>query len=563
MNIGASTGNSSSGSPSGFRSHAPPGLEKMCSGILPGQADIAYSPVYSPGLRAKHRFDVDMSPKSLRSDKSKDSIPVLENLRKLQQDADKEEKKKHLAAMNGVSVKLNRDSKIMEEIQNEGSTTRLFLYALVRSQRFDAAIGIVILLNSITIGLESSFELAGYDTFVFVVLENIFLCVYVAELGIRFYAQRWACLRNGWVQFDVLLVGLGVLTTWIMDPVMFILKASNDGAIDNIQGAMAPIMVLRVLRLFRLARALRLLVQFKTLWMLVRGLLTSAGTICYTFLLIFVLLYVASCLVMELVTKPGRESDDEDMRRMVKDYWSNLFHIMMTLMQFVTFDGPSSIYAPMMHKNPLLVFFFVPFILVCSIALMNLVTAVIVEGALEQSKQDKDVQAEYKRAEIKKLIPKLLEMFHELDADGNGTLTLDEITDAPEDLKQQLVHFLNAENLAELFDMIDIDGSGEVNIDEFCDGISKLASSETPVEFIRILKQLGTVRQNQQHMRKQILGVMKAQQRIVERLDQLEVAHERRSREMLFRMEDMFSLVIPPGMQPKSGRVSESFSMNT
>ena len=85
--------------------------------------------------------------------------------------------------------------------------------------------------------------------------------------------------------------------------------------------------------------------------MVSRGLLTSAGTICYTLLLIFMLLYIASCLIIELITKPGRDSDDEDMRQMVKDYWSNMFHIMMTLIQFVTFDSIGSIYVPMIDKS--------------------------------------------------------------------------------------------------------------------------------------------------------------------------------------------------------------------
>ena len=39
-----------------------------------------------------------------------------------------------------------------------------------------------------------------------------------------------------------------------------------------------------------------------------------------------------------------------------------------------------------------------------------------------------------------------------------------------------------ADSAVELFEMLDVDGGGQVDIDEFCDGISRLASSDQPVE---------------------------------------------------------------------------------
>lgn len=125
------------------------------------------------------------------------------------------------------------------------------------------------------------------------------------------------------------------------------------------------------------------------------------------------------------------------------------------------------------------------------------------------------------------------------------------------------MQFLNAENLTELFDMIDVDGSGEVNIDEFCEGISKLASSETPVEFIRILKQLGTVRHDQRQMHGQISQVVEAQGRIERRLEEIERAHDRRSEEFLLRMEGMLSSAFPFEMlqaRSESRRPSQQLS---
>jgi len=249
-------------------------------------------------------------------------------------------------------------------------------------------------------------------------------------------------------------------------------------------------LVLRMLRLFRLARALRLLVQFKTLWMLIRGLIGSAGTIAYTFSLIILILYVSSCMAAELITKKMRYSEDDEVRTLVLNNFPNIPITMLTLLRFVSLDSMSTIYQPLIMEDPLLLCFFLPFILVVSISLMNLVTAVIVEGALEQGKLDREAVKKIKKRVFRKMVPEIRAMFNELDLNDDGTVTLDELTQANENLRSKLADFMRADNLVELFEMIDVDESGCIDINEFVDGIEKLVNSEQPVETIRILKQL-------------------------------------------------------------------------
>jgi hypothetical protein len=257
---------------------------------------------------------------------------------------------------------------------------------------------------------------------------------------------------------------------------------------------MAGLLVLRMLRLFRLARAVRLLVQFKTLWMLVRGLIGSASTIAYTFGLIVLILYIFACMAMELITKKHLNSPEPGIADCVADYFPDIQVAMLTLLQFVCMDSIGSIYRPLILQDPMLIVFFLPFILVVSIALMNLVTAVIVEGAIEQGKNDRESQSRYKAYAFKKMIPGLRAMFHKLDADGSGTLSLEELIEAPQDVKMHFEEILNVESMVELFEIVDVDNSGVVDIDEFCDGISKLVNSTQSVEVVRILNQLSVTR---------------------------------------------------------------------
>merc|ERR550525_136048 len=103
--------------------------------------------------------------------------------------------------------------------------------------------------------------------------------------------------------------------------------------------------------------------------------------------------------------------------------------------------------------------------------------------------QDKEMRKKYNEQRVKRLLPALRKMFEELDVDNSGNISMDEMDDAPEEIKEELEQCLNVGELEELFEVLDVDGSGGVNIEEFCDGIVKLATSEQPLEFTRIMKQ--------------------------------------------------------------------------
>merc|ERR1712007_403876 len=104
------------------------------------------------------------------------------------------------------------------------------------------------------------------------------------------------------------------------------------------------------------------------------------------------------------------------------DHWKDIYISMLTLIMFSTVDSVGGIYIPMCRENPVLVIYFVTFMLLVSICLMNLVTAVIVESSFEQASQDKEVAKAHKAQVIEKLMPKLREMFENLDADGDGEI---------------------------------------------------------------------------------------------------------------------------------------------
>merc|ERR1719161_3436728 len=96
---------------------------------------------------------------------------------------------------------------------------------------------------------------------------------------------------------------------------------------------------------------------------------------------------------------------------------------------------------------------------------------------------------------LKKYLPRLYDLFMELDADGSGSLELEEIQEAPEHLREELSKLVDDEDVEEVFNIIDTDGSGSIEIDEFFEGITKLVIGSVDVNQLRTQKQL-TMTQN-------------------------------------------------------------------
>jgi len=321
------------------------------------------------------------------------------------------------------------------------------------------------------------------------------------ELTLRVFAHGRACLSNGWVRFDISLLALGLVSSWIIEPIA---TASLEGG--EMQDTAELLLFLRMLRLARLARAVRLIVQFRSLWKMIRGLLSSAGTMLYTFLIVTVMLYIFSCAAMELITKNRRSDPQDEMydqvwADLVAEFYPDILNTMLTLVQFVVLDSIRDQYVPLVKRDPILLFFFVTVILVVSISMMNLVTAVIVEVSLEQAKQD---QANQCLEQVTLILPKLQDIFHRMDRNGTGTISMRNITNADPDTLKDLMKLMHVDKLEDLFDMVDVDCVGEVPIDEFLNVVARAVTTAAPVEFIQLTKQLSSSREDIKDIQKQL-----------------------------------------------------------
>merc|ERR1719161_1175679 len=134
----------------------------------------------------------------------------------------------------------------------------------------------------------------------------------------------------------------------------------------------------------------------------------------YTCLIIFLMIYVYTCLGLELISKNSRVQHLPQ----VDEHFGDFHTTMITLFQFVSFDSVGAIYKPLILEDGFLALYFFSFMLIVSILLMNMVTAVIVEDAIEQGKADKVAIQIYRRATLRSEYPQLVDIFEALDKNG-------------------------------------------------------------------------------------------------------------------------------------------------
>jgi voltage-gated sodium channel len=211
----------------------------------------------------------------------------------------------------------------------------------VESDRAQLVVTLVIIANAITLGLETSERVTAAIGPLLHVLDRAFLTFFVAEIALKLYAHGLRFFRSGWNVFDFLVVGITLL------------PADGD---------------LTVLRTLRILRALRLISVVPSFRRVVEALLDSLPGLGAIAGLLGVLLYVAAVMSTKLFGELQPE--------MFGSIGASLF----TLFQIMTLEGWADIARDIMEPMPLAWLFFIPFILVATFAVLNLVIGIIVNS---------------------------------------------------------------------------------------------------------------------------------------------------------------------------------------
>lgn len=216
------------------------------------------------------------------------------------------------------------------------------LCAFVDGTPFNNVIIAVIVMNAIVLGMQTSDKLVAQYGSILDFIDNTFLIIFVVELGVRMVAYGTGFVKRPWSMFDLVVVGIALTP-----------------------GAEA----FSVMRALRILRALRLISQVPTMRVVVEALLKSLPGLGSTAILLMLIFYV--CGVMATVLFKAE----------FPEFFGTLGESIYSLFQVMTLESWSmGIVRPVMEEYPYAWIFFVPFVVLTSILVLNLVVAVVVDS---------------------------------------------------------------------------------------------------------------------------------------------------------------------------------------
>ncbi|KQI69998.1 voltage-gated sodium channel [Loktanella sp. 3ANDIMAR09] len=200
----------------------------------------------------------------------------------------------------------------------------------------------VIIFNAVLLGLETSAPVMAQAGPLILFLDQLCLAIFVVELALKLFVRGRDFWRSGWNIFDFVIVGIALIP-------------SSQG--------------LSVLRALRILRALRVISVAPSLRRVVEGLVTALPGMASVFLLMGILFYIGAVMATKLFGSAFPE------------WFGTLGHSLYSLFQIMTLESWSmGIVRPVMEVYPLAWMFFVPFILVTTFAVVNLLVGLIVNS---------------------------------------------------------------------------------------------------------------------------------------------------------------------------------------
>jgi voltage-gated sodium channel len=241
-------------------------------------------------------------------------------------------------------------------------TWRARLGEFVESPAIRNGIMVVILFNAVLLGMETSPAIMAEWGPLIRALDRACLAVFVIEITLKLVAFGARFFRSGWNLFDFVIVGVALL----------------PGA--------QTFSVLRALRVLRLLRVISVAPRLRRV---VEGFITALPGMGSVFLLMAIIFYIGAVMATKLFSASFPE------------WFGDLGRSAYSLFQIMTLESWSmGIVRPVMDSYPYAWAFFIPFIMVTTFAVVNLLVGLIVNSMQEAHGAEETERTDAYRDEV-------------------------------------------------------------------------------------------------------------------------------------------------------------------
>ncbi len=225
---------------------------------------------------------------------------------------------------------------------------------ILESARFQRAITVLIIINAVTLGVETSKAAMAAAGSLLSMIDRAILAVFVVELVAKLIVYRSRFHKDPWNIFDFVIVGIALMP-----------------ATGN----------LSVLRALRILRVLRLVSAVPSMRRVVSALLQAIPGMGSIVMLLGLIFYVFSVMA----TKFFGETFPQ--------WFGTIGESSYSLFQIMTLESWSmGIVRPVMESFPLAWAFFLPFILITSFTVLNLFIGIVVDAMQRQHETEHEAE---------------------------------------------------------------------------------------------------------------------------------------------------------------------------
>lgn len=384
---------------------------------------------------------------------------------------------------------------------------RSFLRTVVTHMGFEFFFACVIVANAIAIGVEvqdaalSSGE--NQDRTSFKIVSYLFIVLFILEVLAKILALGRSWAFYGWNWFDLVVV---VSSLW--EVVADIAQAAGGSSLMG-GSSVRVIRIVQIARLARVTRIVAILKWVKGLRVLVQSIMATLKKVGWAMVLLFVIIYVFAIVFTQATADFLNGSDldhlsDDDIY-ILKKYWGNLWLSMYTLYMTMT-DGIhwDKVVHPLGEMSALWAVLFVAFIAWQIFAVLNVITAVFCESAMQAAQRDHDMLMHSIVTNQSKHSSKLRKLFSSIDVEQTGVITFEQLEEHIKDEKvQAFFHSLELDiwDAWSFFKLLDADGRHEIEIEEFLLGCLRLQGGAKSLD-------VAVLTQEQQWLSKKLMGFM-------------------------------------------------------